>query len=165
VNEPTARISGDGKWALCTDISCGFRFARIVNLKSELADSLRERWPTKTPTVTYEFGGGWVVRRPGWDEDTVWWMPQRSYERTSRGLLPANRRDPLRSKLRPKKRRSRRPNLGVQSGFSVEGVGPEVDPDGLVFEVSDTVECPACRGRPECRDHVRQRLPNLAPSS
>ena len=94
---PTARLSKDGEWAVCSTDHCGTRFAKIKRTletidtdflnATDRADYLRRR--ARAPIDFLDFGAGWYRGRDG-----VWRMDGRAWKSLSRGLGPKMRSAP-----------------------------------------------------------------------
>lgn len=81
---PKARLSRDGRWAVCARVPCGQRFAKRLE-----AGKIARRMGEAVHTGVLRFQPGWGLR------DGVWRMSQRARARLSRGYSPAFRRSPL----------------------------------------------------------------------
>jgi hypothetical protein len=78
-----ARLSKDGRYALCARESCGVRLAICL----EVPESIADRYPGLAR---------WVWMQPGFSrsDDGRWLISKRVWNRLSRGRPPAYRRGP-----------------------------------------------------------------------
>jgi hypothetical protein len=78
-----ARLSKDGWWVVCGDVSCGVRFGERRSVPEDIRDKLAG-W-THLLAIRSEFVYG---------DDHRWRMPRRVWLRISKGQSPAVRRAP-----------------------------------------------------------------------